>query len=171
MTSTAKTDSIKSESFWRWVKGEFKKPAGEFSFWGYFVVLIVAIGGLGVWFSVFRDRTLLSIITSLLTFFPAIATSSCFELIHSDERQPRPKLARSVAIYGGGILGLAVLIIALNNNSFTACLTGVAASLFALALWWLANANNIKLRDSDPITASGGDAEKMPSGDKGDYGL
>lgn len=171
MSSTTASCGANSETFWQWLKGEFKKPAGHFGFWGYFIVLVLGIGGLGVWFSVFWDKTLISVIGSLLTFFPAIATSSCFELVHSDEKQPRPKLARNVAIYGGGVLALAVLIITKNEDTWTACVTGVAASCVALALWWLANANNVKLQDNDTTTASGGDPKRKPAGELGDYGL
>lgn len=160
-----------SGKFGGWLGSELKKPLGQSSFIGYFFVLILLVGGLGIWISVFRDRTLISVIGSLLTFFPAIATSACFELVHSDERQPKPKFARNVAIYCGAILGVAVLVIATNNDTWIACATGIGASFLALLLWWLANANNIKLRDEDPIVATGGDPSGKPAGDQGDYGL
>jgi hypothetical protein len=169
MTTTS--SSADSVGFCDWLKSEFRKPAGHTGFWGYFIVLILVVGGLGVWISAFQDRTLVSIIGSLLTFFPAISTSACFELVHSDETQPKPKFARNVAIYGGAILTVALLIITANKDTWVGCIVGILASLFALALWWLANANNVKLRDDDPISASGGDANRVPAGETGEYGL
>ena len=157
------------QRFGKWLIEEFKKPAGHTGFWCYLVVVGILVGGIGVWISIYRDRTWLSVVGSLLTYFPAIAAASCFELVHAD-KHPEPKFARNVAIFSAATLGLAAVLISTNPPGFLTCLFGSLASLFALALWWLANANNPTLRD-DPIASVGGDASAAPAGQKGDFNV
>ena len=171
MTAVAKTSVNNFRRFWDWLRNEFRKPSGHVGFWCYFVVVVLLVGGLGVWISAARDRTFVSVVGSLLTFFPAIAAASCFELIHADQQQPEPKFARHVAILSVAILGVAAVLITANEAGWFSCVVGIGASVFALALWWLANANNLKLRDDDPAAASGGSAHAKPAGAQGDYGL
>jgi hypothetical protein len=152
---------------WQWLTAEMKKPVGHVGFWCYFVVVVIIVGGLGIWISLFRDKTLLSVVGSLLTYFPAIAAASCFELIHS-ERQP--KFARNVAIFSAALLAIAAIVISANVAGYATALVGTLASAFALGLWWLANANNPTLRD-DALAPSGGDSSASPAGSSGGFQL
>ncbi len=170
MIPAAKTHVNNFRRFRDWLKEEFRKPSGHVGFWCYFVVVVLLVGGLGVWISAIRDHTYISVVGSLLTFFPAIAAASCFELIHADDRQPEPKFARNVAIFGAALLGVAAVIITANQAGLLSCFVGIMASLFALALWWLANANNPTLRDDAPAP-DGGDPHSAPAGTQGKYDL
>lgn len=169
MTTTPKTPENNFKRFRDWLQEEFRKPSGHVGFWCYFLVVVLLVGGLGIWISAIRDQTFVSVVGSLLTFFPAIAAASCFELIQADDRQPEPKFARNVAIFSAAILGVAAVLITANRAGLLSCIVGILASLFALALWWLANANNPTLRDTP--TPDGGNPHGPPAGTQGNYNL
>lgn len=145
------------------------EPVFHASFVMYFCVAVVLVGGSGVWFEM--HSYLLHVPTSehplpstsalriaVITFFPALAGSSCMQLIWAEDHH---KSLRAFAITALAALTGTVFAIAPSAVSNSAALwTGVVASVIALWTWWIANAKQRDLLDIDAATGkrdTGGD--------------
>lgn len=70
-----------------------RSPLQHFSFVAYFLVAVVGLGGIGIWLELEAMsrvpqttlNPLVSVRTALISFFPALAGTSCMQLIWSDE--------------------------------------------------------------------------------------
>ena len=158
---------------WRRLGRELRKrssdPLGHFSFVSYFLVAVVIFGGAGIWTELrsylnFAPTTghpcasLASLRTALITFFPALAGSSCMQLIWAADYE---RSLRAFAVVVLTALIVAIFFITPEGVSDRAALTvGMVASLLALWSWWIANAKQQDLLDPDAATggkAVGGD--------------
>ncbi|WP_152988819.1 hypothetical protein [Burkholderia pseudomallei] len=158
---------------WKRLGRELRKrsrdPLGHFSFVSYFFVAVVIFGGAGIWtelrsylYFVPTDAepcaSLASLRTAVITFFPALAGSSCMQLIWAEDHE---RSLRAFAIVVLTALVVAIFFITPEGVSDrTALVVGVAASLLALWSWWIANAKQQDLLDPDAATggkAVGGD--------------
>lgn len=144
-------------------------PVGHFSFVSYFFVAVVIFGGAGIWtelraylnFVPTPDQlchSLASLRTAVITFFPALAGSSCMQLIWAENHE---RSLRAFAVVMLAVLILAIFFITPEGVSDRAALTvGAAASFLALWSWWIANAKQKDLLDPDAATGgktTGGD--------------
>jgi hypothetical protein len=135
----------------------------------YFCVAVVLVGGAGVWFElhsyVFYVPThedplpsASALRIAVVTFFPALAGSSCMQLIWAENHH---KSLRAFAITALAVMTGIVFAIAPSAVSNSIALwTGLAASAFALWTWWIANAKQRDLLDIDAPTGkrdTGGD--------------
>jgi hypothetical protein len=155
--------------YWREL-GEFllyriKKPVGHPTYWFYFILVLLGAGGIGVWKAIFFEKSHIAIASNLMTFFPAVAAASAFEIVLNDKL---PKSAKSFTMVIGGVLIGAVIYIWVHESE-GAVKCAVVATLIASLLWWIANAENYSLLDSDPTAASLGNDTNVPmSGNLGD---
>lgn len=161
-----------NENYWPdlWAFGikRFKKPIGHPSYWFYFGLIVVGVGGIGVWKAVFCDQTFHAIASNLMTFFPAVAGASAFEIVLSKDEETIPKSARTATLLLGGLLCLAIIFIWSHDTRPEATFVGIVAALLSLGLWWIANAENNALLDSRPgIGAFGGSSSKATKGNLG----
>lgn len=158
-----------SGKHWREL-GEFllkrlKKPVAHPTYWFYFILVLLGAGGIGVWKAIFFEKSNVSIASNLMTFFPAVAAASAFEIVLNEKL---PKSAKSFTMVIGGLLIGAVIYIWVHESEGAIKCAGVA-TLIAAVLWWVANAENYSLLDSAPSDAPLGNNTDAPmSGDLGD---
>lgn len=96
--------SLMEEKFtsWKRLGRELKRrsvdPLGHVSFVSYFIVAVLIVGGAGIWtelrnYLIFvptielPNASLASLRTSAITFFPALAGSSCMQLIWAEDQE------------------------------------------------------------------------------------
>lgn len=154
----------------REIKRRTIEPAAHVSFALYFFVAVILLGGAGVWLELHSylsyaptpDKPTASaaaLRTAVITFFPALAGTSCMQLIwvNSDFRSLRA-FATSVLV----VLFIAAVAIAPDNISTSLALwVGCLASCIAFWMWWIANAEQTGLMDVDAYATVG---KKDPTG-------
>jgi len=137
------------------------EPLSHASFVMYFCAAVVLVGGAGVWFElhsyVFHVPTVehplptaSALRIAVITFFPALAGSSCMQLIWAEDHN---KSLRAFAITA--LAALACLVVAIAPSAVrnsTALGVGLFASIVALWTWWIANAKQRDLLDIDAAT-------------------
>ncbi|MDR5778133.1 hypothetical protein QCE63_01660 [Caballeronia sp. LZ065] len=138
-----------------------REPLGHFSFVSYFVVAVFIFGGAGIWTELRSYlyfvptaheplASLASLRTAVITFFPALAGSSCMQLIWAEDHE---RSLRAFAIVVLAALIVAIFFITPEAVSDRAALVvGAAASVLALWSWWIANAKQQDLLDPDAAT-------------------
>lgn len=149
-------------------KKRLLKPVGHPSYWFYFWLVVVGLGGIGVWKAVFFDQKLQAVTSNLMTFFPAVAGSSAFEIVLSRDEEKIPKSARTATLLLAGIFVVAVIFIWHDDTRGIAAIVACLAALLSLALWWVANAENDSLLDSRPGKGAFGDEANAQT--KGELG-
>jgi hypothetical protein len=163
---------------WSLLRGELlkrtKEPAAHASFVIYFLSAVVLIGAGGVWLELYSFLVLAETVnsptssvsglrTAVITFFPALAGSSCMQLIWAEDKN---KSLRSFAVFA--LILMAILAIAISPSAIsskTVFSVGSLASLLALWTWWIANAKQPDLLDGNLDAPLGKDAQSEPSGD------
>jgi len=156
--------------FFSFLNKRIKKPIGHPSYWFYFLVIVTGAGGIGVWKAVFLDKCFQAVASNLMTFFPAVAAASAFEIVLGKDDYKTPKSARVATLFVGLLLIVAVAIIWPNDSTALATVTGTIAALISLVLWWIANAENTALLDSPPgKEAFGGPVSGEVEGDVSEF--
>jgi len=152
----------KKTGSWSAVGRELSKrtcdPLSHFSFVAYFLIAVVVLGGMGVWLELYshlflehttpeNTRSLASVRTALITFFPALAGSACMQLIWAENNQ---KSLRAFAAAVLVLLTMGALMIAPTAVRHEVALgVGAFFSLIALWTWVIANAKQQDLLDPD----------------------
>lgn len=155
----------RAASSWATLFRELRKrtvePVFHASFVMYFCVAVVLVGGSGIWFEMHSylfytptpEQPLPSssaLRIAVITFFPALAGSSCMQLIWAEDLH---KSLRAFSITALALLTGVVFTIAPSAVSNSAALsTGVVASIIALWTWWIANAKQRDFLDIDAAT-------------------
>jgi hypothetical protein len=150
-------------------------PLPHSSFFFYFLVAVVGLGGIGVWIELEAltrtvqptTSSLSSLRTALISFFPALAGTSCMQLIWSDDSRKYLKSFSTAVMIAAAIT--AIMMARPSVSDETALWVTSIACLFALWIWWIANAFQKEFLDP-PDSAVGGDptSDKL-SGDLSDY--
>ncbi|GEM_PF-2230978 len=162
-----------NENYWRhlgsYVARKFCVPWRHPTYLFYLFVAIVGAGGLGIWSVLYNGGDNEKIVASLYTYFPAVAMASAFELILPKSNE---KYVRSFALFVLFILALVAFVIGANPAKPYSLYLGIFGAGGAIALWWLANAENENLHDSPELeskAAIGGDVGKPVVGDTNDF--
>ena len=150
---------------WRRLRRELGRrslePCGHVSFVFYFFVAVVTFGGAGIWTELRAylnfvptpnqpDPSLASLRTAVITFFPALAGSSCMQLIWAEDHE---RSLRAFAVVILTVLLLAIFFLTPEGVSNGLAITGgLVASIIALWSWWIANAKQKDLLDLDAPT-------------------
>ena len=148
------------------------EPIEHPTFVFFFLAVVVGVGGIGIWVELLKllrpqgtPDPFDGLLTSLIAFCFALVGTSCTQLIiEESETKALRALAQLVlllAIFGGAlaIVGVGAGEAGLWPWTF--------ASIAALVVWWLANANSPGLRDPDAPT--GGAVTKTLPGNLADY--
>lgn len=171
----AETKTKQKGASWAILGRELKRrtiqPASHVSFALYFFVAVIVLGGAGIWLEMYAylfyvatpegpGPSAAALRTAVTTFFPALAGTSCMQLIwENDEFRSVRAFATSALV----VLFLAALAIAPTVVTTSAALwIGGAASFLALWTWWIANAEQEGLMDLDPDAPMG---KKDPKSD------
>lgn len=153
-------------ALWDFLIQRLRKPMGHPSYWFYFVVILIGVGAIGVWKGVFYDCTIQAVASNLMTFFPAIAAASAFEIVLS---RHVPKCAQTFTILVGALLAVAVGYLWFFDKHVSAIFVGFIGAIASLMLWWIANAENSTLLDSPPgKDPLGGEPSQNTQGGMGD---
>lgn len=172
-------DKVKRQnSSWIDLGRELKKrtfePLSHASFVIYFVVAVIAIGGVGFWIELYayflhvtplseQTDPLAALRTAVITFFPALAGSACLQLVWAESHQ------KSLRAFGVLFLCLMTVIALAISPSVVgdrwALILGFISSIASLWTWWIANAKQQDLLDINPEAPLGGDKDAKLSGD------
>lgn len=132
-------------------------PLSHASYVQYFITAVILAGGAGVWLELFQlvfpdpsapacPPATAALRVAIITFFPALAGSSCMQLILAEEK----KALKAFALLVMSVSFVVALIIGQSRISSTAALSvGVLASIFSLWIWWIANSNQQDILDPD----------------------
>lgn len=156
-----------------WILGELRrrtlKPVGQLVYWTVFGVSVVGLGGLGLWLELSKPLSSEGggAFTALVTFFPALIGSCCLQMVF--ESKQRRLLAFAVLCAAGALIAANALFDAAPPTYWT-WFFAILACLFALWIWWVANADNPNLQDDPPSDASlGGDPNAALDGTLDSY--
>lgn len=148
-----------------------KRPAREFTYWTYFIVCVLGLGGLGCWVELVQvngeapaARDWNNTYTALVTFFPALIASSCVQMVF--EVKSKPWHAFSIGLLMLSLVVGLALISHARPASASAWFWAIVACLASLWIWWIANADNPSLHDgASPDDAVGGNPDAALAGD------
>jgi hypothetical protein len=144
-----------------------KQPFAHPPFVLYFLVVIVGVGGIGVWIEIYKtftkrtDESIISVPRSLSTYLLAILATAAADLILSILETKRSMLMLALSSLIAGIV-LAVIGLTITTLMWASS-CAVLGTILALLLWLLANADNAKLFESSPPidAATGGNPEEI----------
>ena len=145
-------------------------PIRHATFWAYLMLGVIGVGALGVWLEIVRyrygtnDATSESILTAVVTFFPALIGSSSLQVIFQDTLKPM----RAVAMIGLiiSIILASWLILDHAIPKATAFSVALVICLVSVWIWWVANADDPTFKDLLDVAAPvGGPPDQPLSGD------
>ncbi len=139
----------------------------------FFIAIVIGVGGIGTWVELYRlakppevPDSHDGLATSLITFFFALVGTSCTQLI-IEESESKALRALGQLVLVLAFVGAAALAAVGMISGQAGVLPWTIASLFALLVWWIANAKNPGLRDPD--TPTGGSVSKKLPGNLSEY--
>jgi hypothetical protein len=149
-----------------------KSPVASVTFWTYAVIGIVIFGGLAIWIElckyVFLDpdgkATSDGIRLAVNTYFPAVGCSAAQQLFISEKQRT---YLRSFGYFLSVAFMLACLfsfLIQIEHPMWSLWL-GIALSVLAILVWWIANGNDPTFQDPDPEGPIGGNTSAPLPGD------
>jgi hypothetical protein len=141
-------------------------PAASPSYVCFFIIAVIGVGAVGFWIELVKllnnTGSVGATKTAMVTFFWALATTSCMQVIWAKE----VKHFTSFSIFLFALCLTAVVICTMSEKNCLVFLCGILASVIALWMWWMVNATPSNLSD-DPIndeTPLGGDEDKELKG-------
>jgi len=156
--STWEAGDVRENGFkiaWAELKRRTRKPRGEVVYWCYFVFAVCVLGGVGVLLEFARFVSAKETVspdglfTAFVTFFPALIGSSAMQIMF-DKVNDRRMMAISVSslILTLGV-SAALILLGSSASKFSWGLASLFC-VFALWVWWIANADNPGLYDNPP---------------------
>lgn len=147
-----------------------KEPFRHPSFVFYFLAAVLGAGGAGFWLEL--NSWLMSsaptslaeppnplgpLRTAVITFFPALAGSACMQVILAEEDMKSLRAFSLILLFCVTVVAVVVSQSAVSNEA--ALILGFVCSLAAFWSWWIANAKQKDLLDSDHDAPVGGDTQ------------
>jgi hypothetical protein len=152
-------------------------PAGQFSFWVYLLIGIVICGGAPIWVELLRftigvTRDTENIRTAVNCYFPAIGCAAAVQLAFADENRRKYLTAFSyLATFFFSILSLLTLFLEKKPVTCRAWFIGIALSLLAILMWWIANGLDRTFQDFNPESPVGGPPQNPLAGDTSGFAV
>jgi len=153
------------------------EPLHDIPFITYITLAIILFGGLGVWVEGFKIiyKILVtnecievsSLITSILTYYPAVLGAGCLQLVLSSfNKMDKDMASFGLFVFVGGLLSVVILPFFSEKFPGLVIFSGVVWSIFAVWIWWITNSDDPTFRRMPPPdAASGGDTKRDLSGD------
>lgn len=140
--------------------------------WSYWAVSVILIGGIGVWTSMvlaYLQVTTSSVLLSLITLSPPVATTACLEFLFlSDEEQ----FLKGPAIFAGLFVGLIAVLSVVLMKTWLSYVLAILAILFACILSWFACACDPKFTEQGNYSAPvGGETTKAIEGSEKGFSI
>lgn len=180
-------DSAKKDSWAQYkrvgleLKNRTVSPLIHPTFVIYFVIVMLLVGPVSIWVELYAffilgpeastppgtgpvaastSESLAPLRAALLTFFPAVTATTALQLIWVEKW----KQMRAVAVLFFVVIAiLAACMTPRQISDCSAILLGAIATLIALWLWWIANANNIDLHGENDLAGPiGGETATRP---------
>ena len=163
------------QEFWDELTERLRTPAKHPTFVFYFFGIIVLVGGFG-WLEPlgsglfsweWTENKTVRLISAFYTYSVCIAATAAVDLILSLHQ--RKYLMMLFLVCCGLVLLCAIL--AANLGTLASIPPLFVGYILALFLWWVGNANNFNLLDSQPKpdVTTGGDTHVQPVGNLGDF--
>lgn len=138
----------KWRELWGFFKQRTKSPFQHPEYVFYFLVVIIGFGAIGIWTALYTESSNsayshLNVINNLVSYAVAIIATGSIELVFIQNKI----IKHTIFIISIGILAFSGLIFffSINNNNIYAYWLAIPFSLFALFVWWIANAENANL--------------------------
>lgn len=135
--------------------------------WGYWAVSVIIVGGVGVWTSLvlkYFGMTIPSILLSLITFSPPIATTACLEFLFLSDKE---WFLKGPAILATCVAGLIAILagISMVRHICVAYIIAFLGVIFSFILSWFACARDPKFADRPNYSVPlGGDIREKVQG-------
>ena len=148
-----------------------KEPLQQPPFVFYFL-LALTLGALGVWAALaegliahWEEDTPKLFFRALWTFFPAIGSLACIQVIIVEDDQKSLRALFSLLLVAFLLLAIISRTVYPHNATLAFAVTGIGTVL-AVLIWWLANGDHDSFKDTtDPEDPMGGSVEKELAGD------
>jgi Na+/melibiose symporter-like transporter len=169
-------DTAHTTDHWRELKEELidrlRKPTRHPTFVMYFLVIIVVIGGFGICETLVRHYLMnllpeeefeKALLSAFYTYFTAIAATAAVDVILSSQN---PKFLLMFFLLISVVVFVLALFALLTSSFSVALILVLFGYVLALFLWWIGNAENRNLSDTQPpVNAStGGSIATPPAG-------
>jgi hypothetical protein len=156
---------------WREITRRATAPLGQFTYWAFFILGVVICSACGLWFELGKyyflpTKSLDGIQTAIFTFFPAVACPASMQLNFSNNDMKYLKTFGYAVGMLVILLSIGLLLIKGYVSPTTSISIGLVASLFAIFIWWIANADDPNFDDNvDPDILTGGNPNTPLKGD------
>lgn len=135
------------------------KPIKHPEFVFYFFLVVIGIGGIGIFTSVFSkelpDMRKEFIISNISSYFLAIIATGTVELIFIQEKI----IKRAILLLSVGAIFINALLYFLSNR-YTTYWFAIPGLFLALLVWWIANAENKNIIETTFDTEMRGEAQE-----------
>jgi len=134
------------------IRDRFFKPFHHPEFVLYFLVIIVGLGAIGVWHTIYVENLKevidhSNIIENIASFSVAIIATATIELLFTDKLV----IKKPLTVISVGIISLAIitfLLVAVPERNSYWYFAAIPFMIFSLIAWWIANADNQGLTQS-----------------------
>lgn len=139
-----------------------QKPTSHPTTIFYFLISVVILGNIGCILEIISYiksngvESFEAIARSLISYFPAIAMPACLQIFISESAIKSLKTFIFAAMVLMIIAALYLYISITANNSLSTLIYAGIATIFSYLSWFIANADNEDLQDSDPDDPTGG---------------
>ncbi len=131
----------------------FERGAKSLTFWFYFLFIIIMIGGLSIWLSLYNSDGE-GVLNNIATYIIAITASSTVDFLLNDREDISAEINKAFNVL---FIGLIVLVILLGFMIMDAtlccrirCFLGVFGFTLCLSIWWISNSNNSSIITNRP---------------------
>ena len=155
----------------------FKQPAYVF-----FFLVSMVIGATGIWVAMAEAWLLAgamtpvgsiwddaSVFNSMLTFFAALGSLSCIQVIVIEDKQKSLRALLSLLLIL--FIGLAILAALVQHSEWSGYPIVFGGTGLAIIAWWFANSDDSKYTQGNVTDALGGPTEAQPAGDTGGFSV
>ncbi len=153
---------------WRDIRRRFRRPVGSPSFWMFLIVGVIGFGGIAIWIEVLKFRFHLlgttnadGLRTAINTYFPAIGCGAGLQIVTWEKDKPNLR-ACGMAVWSFMSGACVVLLLLQANHPYWSGTIGTVCSVFALAMWWLANGDEDAFQETPPSNAPTGGSIDQP---------
>lgn len=149
-------------------------PVGQPTLIFYFVAITVAVGGIGVWISLPgvliscpSPTNQISFLNSLSTYLLAVLAAAFADFILGVRKKRSSMQMFAMFVFTIGTLAAVISRFITSTNMSYARSAAIVAAVLAFFLWWIANADNIRLSEGMPRidSAMGGNADDNLKGE------